>query len=314
MSVIYFEVQRAAAYLSRIRSPTYVWMYLMAVRLLLVPLFTLFLFIYFYPSAHSAPPPHPPEALTSRSIPYEVINLAGDFDSCWQDSCNGRWLPPRTRHCKDCRRCRMEYDHCCPWFGPNCISRDTLKAFILFLSLTPSTIAVVLWEVIPIALTHVRCVRQQYWPALYAIWWNRWYSWIGGPLFRVGGGTLLSYWYYAPSVNGIQTSAPPLSLGPLILSVVGTVLAILTIFLLSITVSNVIEGSSTLETERAKIRNHQNTMKYVWLPELTGKRDENGRHLGRVAVLPRDTKLYNFGLQANWENLFGDNLLDCISV
>ena len=237
--------------------------------------------------------------------------MSGNLLVCWQDSCRGRWLPPRARHCKDCRKCRLEYDHCCPWFGPACIARDTLKAFIIFLLLAPLTIVVGLYEVMPVALAHVKLVKGQSWSsqAVYSQWWDRWYSWIGGPLFRLGGGILLSYRYYElSSSDNIASYIPAPSIGPLFWSILGSILAILTFFLFLNTVKNVLSGVNTLDIERAKIRRSVTSQKFVWIPDLAGEINRHGIRNGSVIAVPRQTELYNFGRRRNWERLFGVTL------
>lgn len=47
----------------------------------------------------------PPLALLeSKSILFQTSSN-GEPIRCFRDSCNGKWKPPRSRHCGDCRKC-----------------------------------------------------------------------------------------------------------------------------------------------------------------------------------------------------------------
>ena len=45
------------------------------------------------------------------------------------------WKPPRTHHCRYCRRCVLMYDHHCSWVG-NCIGHGNLHFFTQYLLYT----------------------------------------------------------------------------------------------------------------------------------------------------------------------------------
>lgn len=186
------------------------------------------------------------------------------------------------------------------------MARDTLKHFIQFLGLTAPTIAIGLWEVSPLALKHVRLVLQQQWDSasMYERWWNHWYSWSVGPTSRYGGGLYLCYWHYEDDGVTFAMGIPPASIGPVIWTIWGVMLAILTAALCLITTKNMLKGSSTLEEERSKIASRFNVKRLVWVPNLDEPRDQEGRCQGKVLELPRQTKLYDFGWRKNWKRVF----------
>ena len=46
------------------------------------------------------------------------------------EACNA-WKPQRARHCKQCGKCVLRFDHHCPWIG-NCVGYHNYKYFIHF--------------------------------------------------------------------------------------------------------------------------------------------------------------------------------------
>ncbi|WFD29655.1 protein S-acyltransferase [Malassezia sp. CBS 17886] len=76
--------------------------------------------------------------------------------------------PPRSHHCRVCRRCVLRMDHHCPWIG-NCVGHGTYAHFLRF------TTAVVLAGAFHLAMISLRV----------ADWWN------------------LSWYYRAPSTTGM---------------------------------------------------------------------------------------------------------------
>jgi len=305
-----------------IRQPLYTTFYLATFHVFIAMLFTLYLYIYLTPKDHSSTQIQVPIEVLSRSVPYECIDVHGSLSRCFQDDCRGAVLPPRSRHCKDCRRCRLEFDHCCPWLA--CITRDTIKPFIMFLALVPPTIGLGLWEAIPLALLQWALVKDAMWNAqhLYRIWWDRWYSWLGGPVFRLGGGVVLSFWFYTGSEHASSYSphTPPPTITPFLYSVFGSLLALLTAFLLLHTLQNILFGTSTIETERQRIRKKlgvatTSVSDYVWMPLGSGTvgidTTTDSPAKGRVVRLPHsEAKLYDFGRKQNWALLMGSSVVE----
>ena len=270
-------------------------------------LVTLFLLVWLGPNDHSAPPPTPPQAILRRSVPYECIDRDGNLAYCWQDDCNGRWLPPRTRHCKDCRKCRVDFDHCCVFFG-TCIAEGNLLLFTIFLLTVAPTIALGLWQVTPVALHHRKIVMEQLWLSdlVYENWWNRWYSWIGGPIFRWGAGLLYSFWLYKPDPDRIDESyLPPVSFTPILYTIFGPLLSVFCLALAWVAIRNVLLASSTIDTIRAaRGGSARFGERLVWMPE-----EHSGQQLdvvrkarGKVHSIPKTVNVYDYGWRQNFRN------------
>ncbi len=43
------------------------------------------------------------------------------------------WKPLRSKHCKYCKGCQLEFDHHCPWIT-NCVGYKNHRSFYLFLA------------------------------------------------------------------------------------------------------------------------------------------------------------------------------------
>lgn len=85
--------------------------------------------LYFLPARFALPPADPPPSVTSLETVFEVpppkelqpqlIKLDDDHTHhtlivrCTKDQCQGRWKPARARHCSECGRCRVGFDHHC---------------------------------------------------------------------------------------------------------------------------------------------------------------------------------------------------------
>lgn len=92
----------------------------------------------------------------------------------------------RSRHCGDCRQCRLALDHHCPWFDADVMAPQTLLPFLLFLALIPPLLSIAF---APLLLPSYHSVRFMWKHAnksdyVNLVWWSRKRSWVGGPMYR----------------------------------------------------------------------------------------------------------------------------------
>lgn len=68
----------------------------------------------------------------------------------------------------------------------SCIARDTRVPFLAFLVVVVPLIGIALIPLIPLQLAAIQEVVGKTWYTSYMedIWWSKWYSWLGGPIFR----------------------------------------------------------------------------------------------------------------------------------
>ena len=181
-----------------------------------------------------SPPLAMPTALLNKSVPYECIDEDGKLAKCTKDNCNGRWKSPRSHHCSVCGDCRTGFDHHCHWVG-NCITMETRKTFLAFLSATTITVIVLILPVSQIVWRHTMKALEVSLQSEFSrsYWWDRWYSWVlvGGPLGRWPVGAAFGYHLLsmrsAPSSYwhmGYMISEPNLTLFLIILVALGLAL------------------------------------------------------------------------------------------
>lgn len=297
--------------------------YAYAFHFLVGTTFTFFLFLWLLPNSHSQPPSSLPRAIQCRLVAHEVITEDGGYPQCWQDSCQGRVIPPRARHCKDCRQCRLEFDHHCPWLG--CISRDTYKAFILFLGFATLAILAGLAPVYSLAWRQFRHVMHtmEKQTITYEKWWDKSLPWIGGPVYWYIGGVLVSYYHYNPEMSTLTTTQSsqqaPVSFILLLYSVLGSILAIFCSVLFVAANRDVAIASSTIEAARFSIRvhlgaNRKESSKFIQMPitlEGQGNKGEDNGQL-QIRAIPASLNLYNFGKRTNYARLFGRSLREIL--
>ncbi|KAK9893404.1 hypothetical protein P389DRAFT_175460 [Cystobasidium minutum MCA 4210] len=283
---------------------------------------SLFLFIWLSPNTHSEPPRSLPRLLQVRRVPHEVASLDGDYNECWQDNCKGRIIPPRARHCKDCRVCRLDFDHHCPWLG--CISRDTFKAFILFLGIATLTIAVGLAPVYPLAWWQYRHVMAHAWQQdyIYDLWWNKRYSYLGGPLYRYLGAAALAYYRYEHAISLKADDSVirdiPITGVLFFYSILGTILAVFCTILFVNSLHDAAVATSTIETARTTKRHKLGVSgdyacRYIQMAENAEHGSAGSLVTPEVRKIPTNIKLYDFGVVENLKRVFGRSLREYIS-
>lgn len=183
----------------------------------------------------------------------ELCSPDGSPVLCFRDQCNGRVKTFRTRHCGDCGTCRLGFDHHCAWFDNDITAPATLRSFLLFLGCVPPLIGL---AVGPLASSAWQTARQI---ATFALadgrlrhsWWDCWYSWLGGPVFRWMVGWCIAARRWSRAADASDRLPYQLVSGPFVVGF-GVVLIIIASSLASSTLLNLSDGLLTVDIERSK--------------------------------------------------------------
>ncbi|KIM44560.1 hypothetical protein M413DRAFT_67687 [Hebeloma cylindrosporum] len=276
-------------------------MYFLCVNILILLVATL----YFYLSAgrythNVASYPLPDKSLLTE--PYPCINMNGDLAICHKGQCNGKWKPPRTKHCSICGLCRLEFDHHCPWVG-NCVTLSKLKAFITFLFLVPSTFLVAVLPVAQILVKHIilalHVSKRDPWAA--KTWWDWPGSWIlcAGPFGRWIVGAILGFRLL--SQNREQSQSPQLGylieqphLRVVITAGFALLLSVFAFGLGIVSTRKVFQGVTTLEILRPSRSQSVDRHDLVCIPQTATN------EVFVAPLLPKE-RMYDLGNDCNWK-------------
>ncbi|GAA6035989.1 hypothetical protein JCM8097_005202 [Rhodosporidiobolus ruineniae] len=255
---------------------------------------------------------------------------------CHRGQCGGAYLSIRSRHCNDCGTCRPFFDHHCS-FMDNCVFGATLKPFFCFLVYAALLLLVALVPFAPLQYRACREVIQQTWHTefMYERWWNRWFSWAGGPVWRYAGALFLGYRHYlhlAPNRpllipdtitrtfrRGPVTYAHDVPLYPsfaiprlstLAVVVFALLITSIALAMIVVIVRNARSGVSAVQLERLRIwafqRDEPNPTYdariRLWVP-LAPSESEDG---GAVVLVEPDVPLFDLGPGENWRRLMGE--------
>ncbi|CCF52352.1 hypothetical protein NDA11_000177 [Ustilago hordei] len=125
-------------------------------------------------------------SLSNTEVKIELCQADGQPLRCWRDNCRARLKAFRMRHCGDCGTCRVGFDHHCAWFDNDVTAPATLRAFVAFLVSIPPLYVIAFGPLFPSAWQTLKQIKD--FTASDAVirskWYNKWYSWIGGPAFR----------------------------------------------------------------------------------------------------------------------------------
>ncbi|BEI80302.1 hypothetical protein CcaverHIS002_0108310 [Cutaneotrichosporon cavernicola] len=293
-----------------------------------------FLRLYFLPTRFASPPV-PPPCISNLEVIFEVPRpkdgkaglITHDEAAsggplvvfCNSDTCGGRWKPPRTRHCSECGRCRLGFDHHC-LFVANCISAPILGPFTALLLLAPVT---VLLLAAPVHRAVIYGARQAWASAgsnarVQAYWGWGW-SWVvpAGPVARYAIGFLLAW----SDIEAEDNDMGRVEIG--LLWGIGNALALITAALAFWQVKQIFSGELGNDVMRARAyakasdavrvaraKGEQDTKALAAMERFTPEKWffvplEHDLYAGAVVpVLPTESP-YNLGRHENFDLLVG---------
>jgi hypothetical protein len=161
-----------------------------------------------------------------------------------------------------------------------------------------------LMPIYKLAWRQCKMVCQAEWTSewMYGSWWNRWYSWIGGPVPRYMGAIILSYYRFNQPYTTDQSNMPVVSFALLFYTVMASILVFFTIILFIMMLRQVLQGTSTIQLTK----NRYSSRQYVRLPTALGGPSNNGlERQTRVVDIPASIGLYDFGPRENYMRVFG---------
>ncbi|GAA5922668.1 uncharacterized protein JCM15063_003382 [Sporobolomyces koalae] len=316
------------------RNRTLAYLYIAWVNLFLALVVFCYALVYFHPRPQTRVIP---EAVHQRKVVF-VCDERGDPLVCDQDACNGSYQSIRTRHCRDCRVCQPGFDHHCAFMDACVATESTFKPFVNFILFAVLLLCVALVPLAPLQYRAFKEVVETTWATheMKSRWWDRWYSWAGGPVWRWAGAIILGYVKYPAIsqdrpflVSGHRTRTlvrdgityaydeslyPKLAiptLSTLAIVAFATLIVGIGFAMLVVITLNARKGVSTVQVERSKRFRAQHrassnsAAKYdprirLWVPLLEG--DESP---GAIVLVEPDTPLYDFGPMQNWRNLMG---------
>ncbi|UZJ54001.1 hypothetical protein CBS101457_003321 [Exobasidium rhododendri] len=248
----------------------------------------------------SRPPGDPPQEIRDRAILFEC-DAQGDPLRCHRDNCGGRWKPARSRHCGDCRECRVALDHHCPWFDADISAPQTMLPFLGFLGAIPPLLSIAFYPIFSISWQSLRFIwrfarRSDH---VDIIWWSRKRSWLGGPMYRWMVGFWLGSRECCQQVDNYYESP---NLYVIVMLILAIALIFVSSFLLISTLLQLSRGDLTIDVEIRKSVRRQNVkggkvraQRYFWIPP------SEGRSRGSIVPLEPQEQPYDLG---NWiENL-----------